>query len=380
MKKIAMILHTTGIEYDDRIRKEMLTMMNLFPDIKFKIFAIIDGKQDKEESGVSDYGVEYYIPFLKTRTKYKPGTHLFAKAWDFYRTVKPMLNGFDAIWCADFDILFFILLCNKPKVWDMHELPTIFLGSSIKQTLLKLLMNKCIVVIHANENRLNYLKSINALSNEDNQLIIRNFPAFDEKAKTTDDIFNAFKVWKGDSQCVYLQGLIDRNRSAIESVSAVMNLSSCKGVVVGNFKNDCLEELQTIYGPELQERIFFTGRVPQQMTPHYIRECSASLVLYKNVRANNYYCEPNRMFQSIMNDCPVVVGCNPPMKELVDRYGFGEVLADDGQDVNSISVAIEKILTNKEHYLDNISKNKEVITWDKQCGIFYQIHNKLFNK
>lgn len=38
-----MILHTNGIEYDDRIRKEMLTVMKLYPDIKFKIFAIIDG-------------------------------------------------------------------------------------------------------------------------------------------------------------------------------------------------------------------------------------------------------------------------------------------------------------------------------------------------
>ena len=58
MKKIAMILHTNGIEYDDRIRKEMLTVIKLFPDVKFKIFAIIDGDSDVTGEGVSDYGVE----------------------------------------------------------------------------------------------------------------------------------------------------------------------------------------------------------------------------------------------------------------------------------------------------------------------------------
>ena len=41
MKKIAMILRTNGLDYDDRIRKEMLTVMSLNSDIKFRIFAII---------------------------------------------------------------------------------------------------------------------------------------------------------------------------------------------------------------------------------------------------------------------------------------------------------------------------------------------------
>ena len=46
-----MILCTNGIEYDDRIRKEMLTVMKLYPDIQFKIFAIISGDATREEKG-----------------------------------------------------------------------------------------------------------------------------------------------------------------------------------------------------------------------------------------------------------------------------------------------------------------------------------------
>ena len=49
MRRIAMILHTNGLEYDDRIRKEMLTIKSLYPDVYFKIFAIIDSKQEKSE-------------------------------------------------------------------------------------------------------------------------------------------------------------------------------------------------------------------------------------------------------------------------------------------------------------------------------------------
>ena len=166
MRKIAMILSTNGIQYDDRIRKEMLSVMSIYPDVKFKIFAMIDGNVSIEESGISDYGVEYEIPLFRSRLKYPQGTHLLVKLWDFYKTIRPKIADFDAIWCADFRPLLFILLCRKPKVWDMHELPEIFLGNSFKKFLLKLLMRRANVIIHANTERLKYLDKQSALSNK----------------------------------------------------------------------------------------------------------------------------------------------------------------------------------------------------------------------
>ena len=378
MKKIAMILHTNGLEYDDRIRKEMLTLKQLYPDVYFKIFAIIDNKHDICEDGITDYGVDYTIPILKSRLKYKPATHLVAKAWDFYRTVSPQLKDFDAIWCADFDVVFFILLSNKRIVWDMHELPEIFMGSIWRKLILKYLMKRCKIIIHANENRLNYLRTNNAISNVENHLIIRNFPNFNDKAQETDDTLNTFKMWKGDATCIYLQGLNDRSRSAIEAVTAVMNTKGCKGVVVGKFKDDCKQELYNKYGENLNARIFFTGMVPQQITPHYIKECTASLILYKNTSPNNYYCEPNRMFQSIVNDCPVVVGCNPPMRDLVEQYGFGVVLKDDGRDPVIISKALDYVIENIDPIKENILRNKTCILWEQQIPVFHNIMKTLF--
>ena len=135
-----------------------------------------------------------------------------------------------------------------------------------------------------------------------------------------------------------------------------------------------------MYGDELEQKFFFTGMVPQKLTPRYIKMCKVSLVLYRNTVANNYYCEPNRMFQSIINDCPVVVGCNPPMKELVDKYQFGVSLADDGSDVFNIVDGIQKVLDNHDFYLQKIAGNKDVLQWSQQDGEFEKIINKVFNK
>lgn len=378
MKKIAMILHTNGIQYDDRIRKEMLTVMKLYPDIQFKIFAIIDDNCTKKETGISDYGVEYEIPLLRSRLKYKQGTHVFRKALDFYQTVKPQLKEFDAIWCADFEVVFFVLLAKHRIIWDMHELPTIFLGSFWRKLLLKYMMRRCKVVIHANAERLQYLKEQHAISNLYNQHIIRNYPDFNEDVMQMDQKVEQFVTWLDKGDCAYLQGATAYSRCDRECVEAVMKVPNLKAVVVGNFNEKVRSELQKRYGDELTKKIFFTGLVPQKITPYYIRMCKFSLVFYRNTIVNNYYCEPNRMYQSIVNDCPVVVGCNPPMKKLVDKYQFGVSLPDDGSDVSNIVYGFQQVLDNHSYYQERIAMNKNVLQWNQQNGEFVKIISKVF--
>ena len=379
MRKIAMILHTNGIEYDDRIRKEMLTVMKLYPDIKFKIFAIIDGDSDMTGEGVSDYGVEYCIPKLASRTKYKSGTHLLAKAYDFYKTVNPMLKDFDALWVANERVFFFVALCCKPIIWDWHELPMPFLRHGYMKILLCMLMKRCKAIVHANPERIVYIDSIHGLSNKEKQFVIHNYPNFNEADKQTDEKFAAFKSWLDGDDCIYLQGAGNEARCGIESVRGIMAIDNLKAVVVGKFDDKLRKQLQKEFGDEFENRLFFTGMVRQQMTPHYIRCCKASLVLYRKTKPNNFYCEPNRMFQSIINECPVVVGCNPPMKELVEKYHFGVVLEDDGTNVTGITDGIKAALANHNCIVEDIKKNKDKILWDSQDEVFHKIIKETFD-
>lgn len=377
MKKIAMILHTNGIQYDDRIRKEILTTIKLFPEINFKIFAIISGNPLIAEKGVSDYGVDYEIVLLKSRLKYRPGTKTYIKAYDFYKTLKPRLKEFDALWCADFNVCCFILFDKHPIIWDMHELPTMFLSSMYMKLLLKYMMKRCKVIIHANAERLNYLKRINAISNVENQYIVQNYPNFNEEGQI-DSVYLDFIKWKGNIDCVYLQGANGISRCDKESVEAIMSIDNLKAVIVGNFDKELKERLQLLYGEAFNQKIFFTGMVPQQLTPNYMKKCKLSLVLYKNTCANNFFCEPNRMYQAIMNGCPVVVGNNPPMKNLVEKYNFGVVLDNDGSDVKSIIGGLKNVLNNYSFYYDSVSKNKDMISWNQQEAVFNAIINKIF--
>ena len=110
---IALVLYTSGIDYDDRIRKEILSIKETYSNINFKIFAV--EPKNREEEGITSYGVPYRIPYLKSRDKYVSGTRTVQKAWDFYKTVKKDLKTFDAVWCADPETFVFVLMIHgKP--------------------------------------------------------------------------------------------------------------------------------------------------------------------------------------------------------------------------------------------------------------------------
>ena len=99
-------------------------------------------------------------------------------------------------------------------------------------------------------------------------------------------------------------------------------------------------------------------------------------VFYKNTSANNWYCEPNRLFQNINNGNPVIVGENPPMAEVVNKYGVGAVAKTDGSDQQAIVAAIQQVLDNYDTIKANIEAHKSQFLWDSQEGVIKEIVEK----
>ncbi len=380
-KRIALVLYTSGLEYDDRIRKEILSITKHCPEISFEIFAVVP--ENKEEEGITDYGVKYHIPYLKSREKYPSGTHTIAKAYDFYRSVAPRLKEFDAVWCADIETFLFISLLpkDKPLIWDLHELPSKFMGNNILRKVFKHFTKKCAVMYHANQSRIDCLKKLSMLPASVPQVAIRNYPNVSLREEQTPDFdkLNDFKKWRNDRKCIYLQGVNAMDRYPVESISAIVESDYC-GVVVGGMHDESYKILTKKYSDRLlNEKLFFAGRVPQIQTKNFIAECRFGLVFYATNSLNNTYCEPNRMFQTIMMGRPIVVGNNPPMRELVERFNAGIVLKSDGSDIEEIKQAIKEIDNNYDFYQSNTNSAKDSITWESQEKLLISSIKKALN-
>ena len=374
--RIALVLYTSGLDYDDRIRKEILSIQELFPNVSFKIFAT--EPENREEEGVTSYGVPYRIPFLKTREKYPQATHVLAKGLDFYKTIKPELNQFDAIWCADIEtILFTLLFHGKPVLWDLHELPTGFMHVWWKRLIFRHIERKIRVMVHANEPRLRYLKEIGMIKHPEKQFVLRNYPQFNEIDNEYDEKYNEFENWQGTSRCVYLQGVTGETRADRESIEAVLSIPGLKAVIIGRTRDELEKELLRSHTiEELRERLFFTGQIKQLKTPQYIKRCCISLIFYKNTSTNNWYCEPNRLFQNLINGNPVVVGNNPPMKEIIEEYGVGICAETDGSEIQKIVDALRTVISNIDIYKKKIYDVKEHLLWKSQNAVIARIVDK----
>lgn len=364
--KIAFVIKTEGLEYDDRVRKELQTIQKIFPDISFKIFAMLPDNNEVE--GMTDYGVPYKSVFIPARDKYPSASKTTLKAWQFYQVVKKEVMGYDAVWVANVDAAFVpMFLCHKRILWDLHELPLMFTGKWPLRQLLRHAFNRCKVVVHANPQRVDYLNSIGVIRDLDKHFALRNYPNFGDVDSVQDDELDVFIKWKAGRECVYLQGLSEERRAAYESIAAVLRSDNLTAVVVGRMFPDALKRLKADFGEELlKEKIYFVGKVPQLKIPQYVSECQMSLVFYKNVQPNNWYCEANRFYQAVILGVPVVVGANPPMRELVEKYGYGISIDDDGSDVRKIMDGIAEVKRHYSYFRQQIEDNKEKIMWSNQ--------------
>lgn len=374
--KIAYIMKSEGLEYDDRIRKEMASMRTLLGEVEFKIFAF-DGNDNHSGTGVLSYGVPFEFVAVRHRSgKRKDVLSMILKEYNFYAQVKEKVKDYDLLWICDSQPFFFPLFSRKPVIWDLHEIPALIIGSKIKNLLFHRMERRCRWLIHANQERIDYLASKGVLARLDKNLILRNYPDKDWLSGNNKQVekFQQFKDWLGNEEYVYLQGLGSEARYPYETLKSIMEAKLIKAVVIGRVQKDAQKRIEEEY-PDADNYIYYAGQMIQGDTATFIAHSKFSMVFYHLKTPNNRYCEPNRMFQCLGYGKPVVVGCNEPMKNVVEENRVGIALPSDGGNINDNVVAIQQMMDNYDAYHKQAETKKETFAWESQISVF----SKLFN-
>ena len=348
MRKIAFIVKTKGLEFDDRVRKEALSLVSLGYSVKI----YVQLNSNKVDEGITSYGVPYESIELKTPKLFPASKFLIIKSLEFYFSLRSKLKEYDFIWChEEYTFLFPLLLRKNTVIWDLHELPARF-NSPIMARVFKLIEIKCLALIHANIYRLNYLKTQGLVQKPDKNFVINNYP---DTAFLKSDIetpqFKEFYSWIKDSEYIYLQGLSTDKRLPYQSLKSIIE-TGLKAVVVGNVDELAIRRLRQEYDTDTFDScLFFTGMIEQMATRRLMQQAKLSIVLYDDSTPNNQYCEANRLYQTVLSKVPVIVGKNPPMAELVTTYRCGIVLPNYGDDLKSIIQAISQIENDRPKYI-----------------------------
>ncbi len=358
--KIAFVARTVGLEYDDRIRKECITLAKQNVDV----FIYVNFADNRAEEGVTSYGIPYRSFKLKSRVTLPSAKYLLVKSIDFYLSIRRYLHEYDLVWAHEEYTFIFPLLAKKNKcIWDLHEIPSFFEKRGMR-LIFHYIEKKSKKIIHANLYRIQHLKLNKTIKYPQKHVYIHNYP--DQKfimSEGQDDEYVMFIDWLDNAQYIYVQGLFDSSRFSFNTLEAIMRETELKVIVVGKFDQEAFELLEKKYNAKLLDRIYFRGMVHQLNIPPYLKNAMFSIVLYDTKIPNNRYCEPNRLYQAIVMGIPVIVGSNESMKEIVEKYHYGIPLKTDGRDIDDIRDGISKLLENYSFYQKSVAGNMQNLIW-----------------
>ena len=124
------------------------------------------------------------------------------------------------------------------------------------------------------------------------------------------------------------------------------------------------------------ENIYFHPAVSPDILLDFTSSADYGILFYENNCLNHYYCSPNKMFEYIMAELPVIVSNLYEMGRLVKEYQIGVVAKENTPEGLKEAIA-EVIKLDKEVLNKNIKKAKEIFNWENQEKILIDAYKEL---
>jgi len=117
----------------------------------------------------------------------------------------------------------------------------------------------------------------------------------------------------------------------------------------------------------INEQVIFAGKVNQDEILSYTKTADVGLSIIENMSLSYYYALPNKLFEYIMVEIPVIVSNLPQMKEIVEKYKVGLVVNLDNpvELVDAIKQLTEdKVLNGK--FKENCRIASKELNWENE--------------
>lgn len=266
---------------------------------------------------------------------------------------------------------------KKPKlIYDSHEYE---LGRNKKRSVIQLkiikliegyLMRRCAFSIMVNDNIADLVQQIHHL--KDRPIVIRSTPNYWNIDKSvTDSIHAEYCKALGislDSFFVMYHGGLLKDRGIETLIKVVSQDPQIYGVILGNGQPEyvtSLHELADNLG--VKDRILFKAAVPIEELWKYVGAADLGLIMIPAHCENHRLSLPNKFFENIQAETPLVCPDYPAMRKIIEQYDNGIVC--DVTNVDNVKTSIERLRCNDE--LLNHKKNgakiaKKELCWEKE--------------
>lgn len=178
---------------------------------------------------------------------------------------------------------------------------------------------------------------------------------------------NALGLRKDDFLLV-LVGHAKPGQALVETLEAMTHLPSKVHVaLLGKGYEAYRKRVQDL---GLRNRVHIVLPVkPFEVVP-FIRSADAALIVYYPQSVNYFYCLPNRFFQPIAAELPIIYPELPEINKIAKQYELG--IPIDPKSPGSISRAVLELIRNPERlsmYRQNARRAGQELSWEQEEGI-----------
>jgi glycosyltransferase involved in cell wall biosynthesis len=196
-----------------------------------------------------------------------------------------------------------------------------------------------------------------------NLILLRNLPRYYKPELNFN--LRAYLQIKPEKKIILYQGVLLKGRGIEKVFSVLKELPDFIFAIAGG------GEFETHYQKladqmNLTDQVFFIGKFSQEDLPKITASADIGVALVENISTSYYYALPNKLFEYIMAEIPVIVSNLPQMKEVVEKYDVG--FAIDVENQIELITAIKK-LTDPNLYeskKQNCHIASQELNWEKE--------------
>ncbi len=190
--------------------------------------------------------------------------------------------------------------------------------------------------------------------------VIRNLPEKQEKPIIIE------KIRTGDEKIILYQGSVNIGRGLELMIEAVNFLTNIKFVIIGD--GDIKKQLADLVTKKgVEGKVIFLGRITPDNLASYTIQADIGISLEENLGLNYYYALPNKLFDYIQANIPVLVSDFPEMGTLVKKYDIGETTLV--RKPEALAKIIKSMLNDKSKmkmWKENTKKTAAELCWENE--------------
>ena len=177
---------------------------------------------------------------------------------------------------------------------------------------------------------------------------------------------------------VVYTGLVTLNRGLELVVAALPALPGFHLAMVGRAEPQTAAALATLAGElGVTARVHHVAPVPPEELIDFIASADLAVIAAPDVCLSYRYSLPNKLFEALFADLPLVTSDLEDMRDFVVAHGLGEVFVQG--DVAALSAALRKVIEQRGRYVDAAERERlrQRYSFEREATAFLACYSSL---